>query len=103
MSTLRLFLSICAIVSFMVLGSISAYAQAEALTCDQAFNAYSGGKDFMNQEDFDQYWVASGQGQGSNLNPEVGDSGSVFMSANPSGNGEMSKPEFCTWFNQQAS
>lgn len=83
--------------SFVVLGSVSAYAQAEALTCQQAFANYAQDKGYMDQNDFEQYWVASGEGHGSNLNPEIGGSGTAFLSANQSGNGKLSEPEFCAW------
>ena len=97
MRTLRLFVAVFAVVSIVILGSVAAYAQAEALNCDQAFKSYSGGKDYMTQQDFEQYWVASGEGHGSYSNPEVGGSGSAFESANQSGNGMLSKSEFCDW------
>ncbi len=97
MRTLLLFAAAFAVVSIVILGSVSAYAQAEALNCDQAFRTYSGGKDYMNQEDFEQYWVDAGEGNGSNMNPEIGGSGSAFESANQSGSGMLSKSEFCDW------
>ena len=97
MRTLRLFAAALAVVSMVILGSVAAYAQAEALSCDQAFKSYSDGKDYMNREDFEQYWIDSGQGHGSYANPEVGGSGSAFESANQSGNGMLSKSEFCDW------
>ena len=75
---LRLFLAAFAVVSFVVVGSVSAYAQAEALPCQQAFADYAQGKTYMNQEDFEQYWVDAGEGQGSNMNPEIGGSGFSF-------------------------
>jgi hypothetical protein len=90
-----LFLIAFAVVSFVVIGSVSAYAQAEALSCQQAFADYAQGKPYMNQEDFEQYWVDAGEGQGSNMNPEIGGSGSAFESANQSGNGRLSESEFC--------
>jgi hypothetical protein len=92
-----LFLAAFAVASFVVVGSVSAYAQAEALSCEQAFADYAQGKPYMNQEDFEQYWVDAGEGQGSNMNPEIGGSGSAFESANQSGNGRLSEPEFCAW------
>jgi len=95
--TLRLILAAFVGASFVDSGSVSAYAQAEALTCQQAFKNYSQGKGYMDREDFEQYWVASGEGHGSNMNPEVGGSGSAFMSANRSGNGKLSESEFCAW------
>lgn len=97
MRTLQLLVAAFAVVSFVVLGSVSVYAQAEALNCDQAFKTYSGGKDYMNQQDFEQYWVDSGQGHGSTMNPEIGGSGSAFNGANPSRSGMLSKSEFCDW------
>ncbi len=97
MRSLRLFAAAFAVMSIVILGSISAYAQAEALNCDQAFKTYSGGKAYMNQGDFEQYWVDAGEGRGSNMNPEIGGSGSAFESANQSGNGMLSKSEFCDW------
>ena len=100
MRALRLFLAAFAVVSFVVVGSVSAYAQAEALPCQQAFADYAQGKTYMNQEDFEQYWVDAGEGQGSNMNPEIGGSGSAFESANQSGNGRLSESEFCAWTKQ---
>jgi hypothetical protein len=97
MRTLRFFAAAFAVVSIVIFGSVSAYAQAEALNCNQAFKDYSGGKDYMTQQDFEQYWVASGQGYGSNMNPEIGGSGSAFESANESGSGKLTKSEFCNW------
>jgi hypothetical protein len=94
---LRLFLAAFSVASFVVVGSVSAYAQAEALPCGHAFADYADGKDYMNQEDFEQYWVDAGEGNGSNLNPEIGGSGSAFESANQSGNGKLSESEFCAW------
>ena len=95
-----MFLAAFAVVSFVVVGSVSAYAQAEALPCQQAFADYAQGKTYMNQEDFEQYWVDAGEGQGSNMNPEIGGSGSAFESANQSGNGRLSESEFCAWTKQ---
>ena len=100
MKTLRLFPAAFLVASFVVFASVSAYAQAEGLTCEQAFANYAQGKAYMDQEDFEQYWVASGEGHGSGLNPEVGGSGAAFMSANESGSGKLSESEFCAWARQ---
>jgi len=98
-STLRSFLTIFAVLSFVVLGSVSAYAQGGARSsCDELFAEYASGKEFMNLTDFQQYWANSGHKEQNTMgNAPIGGADSAFLEANKSKNNQLSKSEFCAW------
>jgi len=98
-STLRSVLAVLAVLSFVVLGSVSAYAQGGAQSsCDQLFAKYAGDKGFMSQSDFQQYWNDSGHKEQNTMgNAPIGGAENVYLGANKSKNGRLSKSEFCDW------
>jgi len=106
MSTLRLFSAIFAVVSFVFIGSVSAYAQGggeHMSSCDQLFSEYAGQKGYMDQTDFKQYWHDSGHSDSDveTMGHGVSGASGVFTGANTSNSGKLSKSEFCAWVNRK--
>jgi hypothetical protein len=92
------FLAIFAVLSVVMLGTLSAYAQGGAQsTCDEIFAKYAGNKSSMSMSGFKQYWNASGHKQQvSTGNAPAGGAEIAFLMAS-SGSFQMSKSEFCHW------
>jgi hypothetical protein len=103
MSTFRLFLSILAVVSLLALGAVSAYAQGAQSTCPQTFQQYAGDKDYMNQDDFKEYWATDHTDVDTESQAFTSGAYSAFLSANTNHDNKLSQAEFCTWLKNQPS
>jgi hypothetical protein len=91
------FLATFAVLSFVMLGSASAYAEGKAQsTCEETFANHAGNKGFMSLSDFRQYLSASGHKEHSIGNGPTDGAEIAFLMAS-SGSFQMSKSEFCHW------
>ena len=92
------FLVIFTVLSFVMLGSVSVYAQAGAQsTCDEIFAKYAGNKGSMSLNGFKQYWNASGHKEQVSIGNAPADGAEIAFLMASSGTYQLSKSEFCHW------